>query len=269
MTTKMKKQFILSVIFSIAISLSAQNKIVATANDTIFYQECNGFLVPGNKSEKTVGYSIKDPNREKVYINRIYYIMTTELLAQYEVYDKDDAISQKNIKATLPIKNGNYEEWYLSGNKRLICHYTNDKLDGEFQVFYENGNLKRYEKWENGEWLTGECYDEQGHQTDYCSYHEMAEYIGGITKLFQYIGNHIKYPRYAQLNGIEGTVYVRFTIDTDGSVINVEIARGVEQHLNNEAIRIVSNMPKWKPGRFEGKVVQTVFTLPVAFKLES
>ena len=111
-----------------------------------------------------------------------------------------------------------YEEWYLSGEKKVTCFYTENKLNGEFKVFYRNGNLKRVEQWQNGEWQNGECFDEQGNKTQYCSYQEMAEYIGGVTELYKFIGQTLVYPKDAMRDEIQGVVYVSFIIDTDGSV---------------------------------------------------
>lgn len=72
----------------------------------------------------------------------------------------------------------------------------------------------------------------------------MAEFIGGLPKLFKFVGKNLLYPQYAQENGIQGKVYVDFVIDTDGSIIDVKVAKGVEKHLDDEAIRIVNKMPK-------------------------
>jgi TonB family protein len=96
----------------------------------------------------------------------------------------------------------------------------------------------------------------------------MAEYIGGVTELYKFIGQTLVYPKDAMRNDIQGVVYVSFIIDTDGSVTNAKIIKSIEKQLDDEALRIVNEMPKWKPGKFEGKLVKTEFALPVNFKLE-
>ena len=189
-------------------------------------------------------------------------------MAEYEMYDRKINNARNDVRSTLPIKNGKYEEWYISGEKRVTCFYTEDKLNGEFKVFHQNGTIKRLEQWQNGEWQNGECFDELGNKTEYCSYQEMAEFIGGLPALFNFIGKNLVYPKHAEKNGIQGRVYVSFVIDVDGSVMNVKIVKGVDNYLDEEAVRIVSGMPKWEPGRFEGKLVKTEFTLPINFKLE-
>jgi len=69
--------------------------------------------------------------------------------------------------------------------------------------------------------------------------------------------------------GIEGKVYLQFVINSDGSVTDVKIIRGLgNTSLDEEAIRVVKNMPKWIPGKQNGKVVDVQFTLPIVFKLD-
>lgn len=261
----MKKHNLLFLLLFFAIEISAQSDVATINRDSIFYRNENGFIIKCHRS-KAEAFAIAEAMNPNLYVHKIYYLHAENLMAAYEVYDKKSA--NKNVSATLPIKNGKYEEWYLSGEKKVTCFYTENKLNGEFKVFYRNGNLKRVEQWQNGEWQNGECFDEQGNKTQYCSYQEMAEYIGGVTELYKFIGQTLVYPKDAMRDEIQGVVYVSFIIDTDGSVINPKIIKSVEKKLDDEALRIVNQMPKWKPGKFEGELVKTEFALPVNFKLE-
>ncbi len=96
----------------------------------------------------------------------------------------------------------------------------------------------------------------------------MPEFPGGETALKNYIAEHIKYPSNAHDNGIEGTVYVTFIIDTSGKVVESKIARGVIPALDKEAIRVVESLPRWEPGKKNGVKVNVSYTLPVKFKLQ-
>lgn len=99
---------------------------------------------------------------------------------------------------------------------------------------------------------------------------EMPEFPGGQQAMFGFIGNTIKYPPTAREASIQGTVYVAFIIDTDGSVTNIEIKRGIPNSgagINTEAMRVISLMPKWKPGKQRGKTVKVRYILPIKFKL--
>ena len=97
---------------------------------------------------------------------------------------------------------------------------------------------------------------------------EMPEFPGGEAALHRYIAQSIKYPVIAQENGIQGRVYVSFVINQKGEVTNIKIARGVDPALDKEAIRVISKMPKWKPGKQRGKPVKVSFTVPINFVLQ-
>lgn len=97
---------------------------------------------------------------------------------------------------------------------------------------------------------------------------EMPEYPGGEQALRQFLGNSVEYPEMAKKNGIQGKVYVTFTVAKDGSVQNATIARGVDPVLDTEALRVVNSLPKWKPGKQKGQVVNVNYTVPINFKLQ-
>ncbi len=96
----------------------------------------------------------------------------------------------------------------------------------------------------------------------------MAEFPGGQKALMDYMISNIKYPAEAKEKDIEGKVFVSFTVDADGKVSNVAIAKGANKLLDDEAMRVVKSMPKWKPAVKDGKAVSSEMTLPVVFKLK-
>ncbi len=96
---------------------------------------------------------------------------------------------------------------------------------------------------------------------------EMPEFPGGELALRKYLAENVKYPEMAKENDIQGTVYVRFVVDTDGSVKNVELMRGVDPLLDKEALRVVSSLPKFKPGKQRGKAVKVSHQVPIKFAL--
>jgi periplasmic protein TonB len=97
---------------------------------------------------------------------------------------------------------------------------------------------------------------------------QMPEFPGGEAALIRFLSTSVKYPQIAQETGIQGRVYVSFVVDTDGTVTNIVIARGVDPSLDNEAMRVVAGMPKWKPGRQLDKPVKVSFTVPINFTLQ-
>ena len=97
---------------------------------------------------------------------------------------------------------------------------------------------------------------------------EMPAYPGGEQKLMEFIAKGIKYPQIARETGIQGRVFVGFVIEPDGSVSNVKVLRGIGGGCDEEAMRVVKSMPKWKPGKQRGKAVRVSYMLPVNFKLQ-
>ena len=91
---------------------------------------------------------------------------------------------------------------------------------------------------------------------------------GGTAGLLQYLGKNIKYPTIPQENGTQGRVTVQFVVNKDGSIVDVKVIRGVDPYLDKEAVRVISTMPKWIPGKQRGVPVRCKFTVPVTFKLQ-
>lgn len=94
-----------------------------------------------------------------------------------------------------------------------------------------------------------------------------AEYPGGTYALHKFISKNVRYPSVSKELGIQGRVVVSFTIDTDGSVIDAKITESVDENIDQEALRVINLMPKWKPGMQNGKEVKVSRVLPINFKL--
>lgn len=95
----------------------------------------------------------------------------------------------------------------------------------------------------------------------------MPEFPGGERALLNYLARNVNYPLIAQENGIEGKVYISFIIDEQGNIYEVNLLRGVDLSLDNEALRVVKGMPKWKPGKQGGKPVKVRYNVPIYFDL--
>lgn len=93
------------------------------------------------------------------------------------------------------------------------------------------------------------------------------KFPGGDEALAKWVRNHIKYPKAAQENGIQGTVVVCFEVLEDGSVGEVKIMHSVDALLDKEAIRVVKSLPRFTPGTQDGKPVKVLYTIPVRFRL--
>ncbi len=97
---------------------------------------------------------------------------------------------------------------------------------------------------------------------------QMPSYPGGMKALLQYLSDNIKYPKAAEKKHIQGRVITTFVVETDGSISDVKTQNSVDPRLDAEAIRVVSKMPKWIPGRQNGKPVSVKYFLPIIFRLQ-
>ena len=96
---------------------------------------------------------------------------------------------------------------------------------------------------------------------------DQPEFPGGAAALYEYLSKNIKYPAICRENNLQGRVVVVFIVNRDGSIVEPEVVKSVNPMLDKEALRVISNMPKWKPGLQFGKPVRVKFTVPVNFRL--
>jgi TonB family protein len=96
---------------------------------------------------------------------------------------------------------------------------------------------------------------------------DMPEYPGGMEAMMKFVAENLKYPEQMQKEKVEGRVLLSFVVEKDGSVTNIEEVQSPHPVLTEEAIRVVKLMPKWKPGKQDGKEVRVQFNLPITFRL--
>lgn len=149
---------------------------------------------------------------------------------------------------------------YQDGNKKKGISFTDERLPKENKT---NWTIVYNEKW-------NEVMQSDPGTPDNPIF-EVVEHMpeftgGGMPALMEYLSKNIKYPEAAMKKGIQGRGIVQF-VEKDGSITNVKILRGVDPELDKEAVRVVSAMPKWKPGTQRGEAVRVRFTVPVMFRL--
>ncbi len=176
-------------------------------------------------------------------------------------------ISKMEVKDKLDTNNITEYIYYASGKTKSIKHYQYKKLHGQLLTYWENGIIKRDDVYEKERWVRGKCFNEAGKEIPHFSYEEIPEFPDGAKGLMKYLQTNMQYPTSSKEEGISGKVYVKFIIETDGSVTKAEVLRGINEELNNEALRLVRNMPKWSPGKQDGEPVRVYFNLPIYFKL--
>lgn len=96
---------------------------------------------------------------------------------------------------------------------------------------------------------------------------DQPEFPGGMQAFYSYVGKKMKYPSQARRMGIEGRVYLEFIVDKDGSVTNVRSVKGIGAGCDEEAVRVMKTVPKFKPGKQRGRPVKVKMVMPIYFKL--
>lgn len=130
--------------------------------------------------------------------------------------------------------------------------------------------VSEYNKSKSNQKVTVEDFDTDPAPKEekiYVAVDVVPEYPGGMPALMQWLGLNIRYPEAAQLNNVQGRVVVKFVVEKNGSIGNVEIVKGVDKDLDKEAMRVIKSMPRWTPGKKDGVPVRTYFNLPVNFRL--
>ena len=97
---------------------------------------------------------------------------------------------------------------------------------------------------------------------------EMPQFLGGEEKLMEYVAKNITYPLIARETGIQGRVFIGFVVEPDGSISNVRLLRGIGGGCDEEAVRVIKSMPRWEPGKNQGKTVRVSYQIPIFFKLQ-
>ena len=160
-----------------------------------------------------------------------------------------------------------YQEWYESGALKTDIDLNNKKHNGKLLTFWENGVPKRIDTYEEDTFIEGKCFDNLGNEIEYFDYRIPAQFPGGEVGLSKYISAKIRYPLVSRKKNIEGWVIVKFTINKKGIPTNIQVLKSLNRELDEEVIRVVKSMRKWKPGKVDGEIADIWYTLPVNFKL--
>lgn len=154
---------------------------------------------------------------------------------------------------------GMFEWFYPDGTLKQKGLYANGRQVGEHFLYYENGQLDTYEKYDDsGKLLEDGLFARDGSK----SVREMAEFPGGTKDMYKFIKKHARRPRRVG----SGRVVVSFVVDTTGSVTNIETIQWSAPELVDIAVNMLEAMPKWKPAKRDQVPVSMKYNLPIVFK---
>ena len=228
--------------------------LAANAQDTTYF----------NKTGKKVGtkdsadhYSVIIRNPEDT--NRV------KLMRYYASGKQKSEVNYINFNKK--ILDGLSSNWSEEGILTSEAEYVNNKLNGSFKTYWENGKLKRSDRYENDQFVSGNCFSSTGKDTSYFPYEQRPVYPGGTAEISKYVSNAVKYPAEARRKEIQGRVMVQFSVNEDGKLGDFKVTQKVEPMLDEEALRVIKNMPDWQPGKIDGKPAKFLYALPVIFML--
>lgn len=228
--------------------------LAANAQDTTFFKKTGEKVSTKDSADH---YSViirnhEDTNRAKL----IRYYASGKLKSEHNYSNFN--------KKTL---DGLSSMWLEDGKLTFEAEYVNNKINGSFKTFWENGNLKRSDRYENDQFFSGNCFSSTGKDTAYFPYEQRPVYPGGPAELSKYVSNAVKYPADAKRKEIQGRVMVQFSVNEEGELGDFKLTQKVEPMLDAEAVRGIKNMPDWQPGKIDGKPAKFLYALPVIFML--
>lgn len=241
---------------------AAQLKLNAT---TIEVKEAKAEETPQAESEPKLiidGKVAAEPQQEIIKMSEVLGDREPLLVIDGKVTKPEqlNAINPKEIDNVSVIKNEDVLKEYAK-------HFNADTSNGILFI-----NTKEYVK--NGKKAIASFTvqnDEPKKNTDrevFDVVEQMPEYPGGLVELMKYISMNVHYPEAAMKTGTQGRVVVQFIIEEDGTVSDARVVQRVSDELDAEALRVVSAMPKWTPGRQKGQPVRVKYTMPVTFRLQ-
>ncbi|MBO4724803.1 MAG: energy transducer TonB [Bacteroidaceae bacterium] len=177
---------------------------------------------------------------------------------------RDVSLNEEMIPITLPEKK-TVPPPPAAVTKAEIIEIVEDDADIEEDIMASTED--------NVEWVDLDDYDvvevepEPEEEEIFMVVEDQPEFPGGTAALLEYLRKNIKYPAICRENNIQGRVLVTFIVNKDGAIVDPEVVKSVNPSLDKEALRVISQMPNWKPGSQRGKPVRVKYTVPVNFRL--
>ena len=241
------KQILFFALFAIAAIMSGK------AQDTIYYND-KGVQLAKAKLASFKSVTVADPADSSLYICKIYWMsgqIRKEL--RYKIENKD------------AVYVGRHTEWHPNGALKSEVNYVNGKKEGEEKTYDESNKLIERAIFAKGKYIKG--LDANGEELIFTVIEQMPQFTGGEDALRQFITDNLHYPSVNLNSDIQGSVYVRFAVGSDGKISKASAIKGLGSGFDEEAIRVVLSMPPWIPGAQGGRPTPVWFILPIRFVL--
>jgi protein TonB len=188
-------------------------------------------------------------------------------------FNYSSSVDENNLIKLTPL---NYEEEIIPITKtqEIIKPLIINPIES-FEIIDDKEDVKNEAIIQNTETNQNDSIVQVSHEEEkevdeiipYYLLEEYPEFPGGESKMYEFINNNISYPKICKETNTQGKVFVQFIVNEKGKINNIEVIRGVDPNLDKEALRIVSIMPDWKPGKQRTKYVKTTFVLKINFTL--
>lgn len=255
-------------------------EVLSKTKDNLWKRE--QFYMSG--TPKFIGYAKKKNFKDKVgthftyyssgkrKIKRVYKNDKPSLEEEYYEFSKIKAIKEYNDFGWL----SNHKTFYQSGQLEIDVSYEYSNEDKHKRniiavAYYENGQLKQRDKYiQHKETLLlteGALYNKEGNEIPHIPFMTFPEFPGGNKGLYMFIKRNLKYPKLPPKKKTQGKVLVGFVVNKEGKVEKVKVLKSAGLELDEEALRVVTLLPDWAPGTYNGKKVSVPYSLPINFKL--
>ncbi len=266
----LKIHLVFCLLFLTSAICSAQSEKI----DTVYFTEdwnettkANAFFYRLIKNGNNL-YLVQDYYKNKVLqMEGSFTSLHPELYEGYFKYFNEKGVLIKEGEFKKNLEEGEWKLYYDNGKSMRVENYLHGNLEGNLKGYYPNTKLRREEEYKNGKLLKGSCYTSKGKDTTFYASYQTPEFTGGLVALKKYLLDNVKYPKDALEKGIEGNVFIKFTVTARGNIENAYVQKTVYPSLDAEALRLVTQMPKWQPGKKNDMPQKVVFNIPIPFKL--
>jgi TonB family protein len=184
--------------------------------------------------------------------------------------EKQSVQAAYDSTGTVLVKDGNGHYAIFDGNFKTIKEegdVKDGKKNGAWKGTLNKGKVTFTEEYADGKFIKGTRTEETGNTINYTVKEALPAFEGGESAFGRYLGQNIRYPPGAKERNIQGRVILGFVIETDGRLSGFKILKSVSPDIDAEAIRVLSQSPKWNPGIQHGAAVKVAYTMPINFTL--
>jgi len=194
------------------------------------------------------------------------YINDKEDGEWFQWYGNDTLKNKGNYLAGK--REGEWKLWFKDGGIEQEGVYIEDKREGEWLFYFESGLVSATVEYENDKGLKVVFWNEEGVEVPFDGVLERdPEFKGGVKAMNQFISKKLYYPELAREQSIQGTVYIQFLVQKDGTLSEFEVLKSVHPLLDDEAMRVLKLMPRWTPGVSHNRIIDLEFIIPVNFRI--